>query len=58
MKTKRKEFMAVLELSYEYEDDEDTVPYSDDDVRWEMITWLEDLGFVIEHIAVVEDRNA
>jgi hypothetical protein len=55
---KRKEFMAVLELSYEYEDDEDTVPYSDDDVRWEMITWLEDLGFVIEHIGVVEDRNA
>jgi hypothetical protein len=55
---KRKEFMAVLELSYEYEDDEDTVPYSDDDIRWEMISWLEDLGIVVEHIGVVEDRNA
>jgi hypothetical protein len=55
---KRKEFMGVLELSYEYVDDEDTIPMSDDDLRWEMISWLEDLGFVVEHIGVLENRRA
>lgn len=60
---KRKEYLAVLKLSHDYDDFEDDDVgeegcYSADGVRWEMISWLEDLGFVIEHIDVVEDRGA
>lgn len=56
----RKEYLAVLKLSADYDSDDvgDEGCYSADDVRCEMISWLEDLGFVIEHIDVVEDRGA
>lgn len=59
MSVKTKEFLAVVKLSFDYDDSEDneTMPYSQDDVRWEMISWLEDLGFVVD-VSVVEDRSA
>lgn len=57
MAKKRKEFLATLKLTYDYVDDEETIGYSQYDVRWEMISWLEDLGFSIDYVDVVEDRG-
>ena len=55
---KRKEYLAVVRISADYDDElignEGT--YTADDVRWTMINFLEDLGLVVEHIDVVEDR--
>jgi hypothetical protein len=60
--------MAIVKLSYDYDDsmidewedngDRELRYLDQDSVRWEMTSWLEDLGFVIEHIDVVEDRSA
>lgn len=58
MKTKRKAFLATLKLTYDYVDDEETIGYCQSDVRWEMISWLEDLGFSIDYVDVVEDRGS
>ena len=57
MGIKSKKFLAVVRLRFDYDgDDEDTVVYNRDDVRWEMISWLEDLGFLVD-VDVVEDRE-
>lgn len=60
MSIKRRVFLGAIKLGFDYDasKDNETIPYSQDDVRWEMTSWLEDLGFVIEHIDVVEDRSA
>jgi hypothetical protein len=65
---KRKEYVVMMKLSYDYDDsmidewedngDKELTYLDQDSVRWEMTSWLEDLGFTIEHIDVVEDRSA
>jgi hypothetical protein len=64
---KRKEYVVMMKLSYEYDDsmidewedngDEELKYLHQDSVRWEVTSWLEDLGFCIEHIDVVENRS-
>jgi hypothetical protein len=63
---KRKEYLAVVKLSFDYDDsmldewedngDKELKCLDSDSIRWDMINNLEDLGLVVEHIEVVEDR--
>lgn len=63
---KTKKYVAMVELRYDYDDsmidewedngDEPLKYLHADSVRWEMISWLEDLGFNVE-IRVVEDKE-
>jgi len=58
---KTKNYLVTMELLYDY-DDEDTgdmepmAQLSADGVRWEITSWLEELGFDVD-IRVVEDRE-
>ena len=64
---KRKEYIAVVKLSYDYDDsmidewedngDEELKYLDQDSVRWAVTNYLEKLGMVIEHIDVVENRS-
>lgn len=62
MTRKTKSYLVSMELLYDY-DDEDTgdmepmAQLSADGVRWEIISWLEEMGFDVS-IRVVEDREA
>jgi hypothetical protein len=61
MAKKTKNYLVSMELLYDY-DDEDTediepmAQLSADGVRWEITSWLEELGFDVD-IRVVEDRE-
>jgi hypothetical protein len=57
MSIKRKVFLGTIKLGFDYVEDEDTKVYDQDDVRWEMTSWLEDLGFVVDYVDVVENRR-
>ena len=64
---KRKEYMAVVRLSYDYDDsmldewedngDAELKCLDSDSIKWDMINNLEDLGLVVEFINVIEDRS-
>jgi hypothetical protein len=64
---KRKEYIAVVKLSYDYDDsmidewedngDEELKYLDQDSVRWAVTNYLEKMGMVIEHIDVVENRS-
>jgi hypothetical protein len=61
MAMKTKNYLVTMELLYDY-DDKDTgdmepmAQLSADGVRWEIMSWLNDLGFVVD-IRVVENRE-
>jgi len=64
---KRKEYMAVVRLSYDYDDsmvdewedngDAELKCLDSDSIKWDMVNNLEDLGLVVEFINVIEDRS-
>jgi hypothetical protein len=64
---KRKEYVAVVKLSYDYDDsmldewedngDAELKCLDSDSIKWDMINNLEDLGLVVEFINVIEDRS-
>jgi len=66
MAKKTKKYLAVVELAYDYDDEDDLylVEGVRDDISYlyaegvqcEMSSWLEDLGFVTK-IRVVEDKE-
>lgn len=64
MARKTKNYLVTMELLYDYDDedldtDENAEPLaqlSADGVRWEIISWLEEMGFDVS-IRVVEDRE-
>jgi hypothetical protein len=65
---KRKEYVAVVKLSYDYDDsmldewedngDAELKCLDQDSIKWDMINNLEDLGLVVEFIDVIENRSA
>lgn len=63
MTRKTKSYLVAMELLYDYDDldtDENAEPMaqlSADGVRWEITSWLEEMGFDVD-IRVVEDREA
>lgn len=64
MAKKTKSYLVTMKLMYDYDDkhvddDVDVEPMaqlSADGVRWEITSWLEELGFDVS-IHVVEDRE-
>lgn len=65
MTRKTKSYLVAMELLYDYDDegivsdenDEPIAQLSADGVRWEITSWLEEMGFDVD-IRVVEDREA
>jgi predicted ATPase len=57
MKTKR--FLIVAEVEYVYNPDADREAFlvHADDLRWELISRFEGMGFDINSVKVVEDRE-
>ena len=58
---KTKNYLVTMELLYDYDDEvtgdmEPMAQLSADGVRWEITSWLEELGFDVD-IRVVEDRE-
>lgn len=66
MAKKMKKYLVVAELWYDYDDDmidewddngdKELTYLSADGVRWELTSWLEDLGFNVD-IRVVENKE-